>query len=210
MSVRICKYDLDVQILPNSKWESPDVKKHKVDLIDDQENASFDTEQRSSRFMVRNETASSLGNRVIGDEREEVWKANSTLNLTTRFVNAWELQNSKSFKFRNLNISNLRPKTSLMNYEGKNKLETFDYNDDSTNFATERNTGNQILHNVWFRGEVEIVKHFLDRNNIELSLNQLNRQQMTPLDCAIENRKLEVIKLLLNQEKLNINIGGGK
>jgi hypothetical protein len=163
--------------------------------------------------MVRNETVSSLGNRIVEDEREEINEANFSTNLMSRFFNNIGNQNNSSSNFQGFQLMNLRAKTSLLNYDSiDGKLEGLDNKHLDYNLITDRSeqSAKYLLHNACSRGNVDTVRFFLEQPENSLSVNQLNNLKMTPLDCAIENRKLEIIKLLLKNDIVNINIGGSK
>ena len=76
-------------------------------------------ENKPLKGMIRNETASSLGNRIVEDEREEISKANCSLNLMSRFFTTADQHYEKANKFKNFNVWEMRPKTSLFEYESK-------------------------------------------------------------------------------------------
>lgn len=163
--------------------------------------------------MKRTDTVSSLGTRIVDDEREEILKANCSVNLMSRFFSNCEIAGEKIPQFRNMNVFHLRPKTELHNYEERTEdKDVIDCSSIDYNFHTDRNEKSTTyeFHNACGAGNMNKVTVLLADPMVQTKINQLNKLKMTALDCAIENRKMKVIKLLLENEKCNINIGGGK
>lgn len=157
----------------------------------------------SLKTLTRNETSSTLGNRIIGDEREEVVVANSTQTLLTRFVtNGNSVRDLAAFK-KNYNLTTYRPQTT--NDDTSWSFTHFKVSDSSqeVNYMSERVVDNYKfkLHKACFKGDVEQVKSILNNSDSDLNLNLKNKLGLTALDCAIEGRRREVVKLLLNDPR---------
>jgi hypothetical protein len=65
------------------------------------------------KTLTRNETTSSLGTRVIGDEREEVIMANDTPTMLTRFVSNGNYVRDLLSVDNNVNLCTYRPKDRI-------------------------------------------------------------------------------------------------
>ena len=160
--------------------------------------------------MVRNETTSSLGARIIGDEREEVVLANSTQTLLTRFV-------SNGTMVKDLLSNDNNPK--LFNYQSTHKknenswsLSNFKVNDSEyeVKYISERTYQQHKyeLHKACFKGDLEAVKRICTRESSNINLNLKNKLGLTALDCAVEGKRKDIVRYLLEDVRWNINTGG--
>ncbi|CAI2381131.1 unnamed protein product [Moneuplotes crassus] len=61
-----------------------------------------------------------------------------------------------------------------------------------------------------FEGDSEIVNRILTKPNSVINLNLKNKLGLTALDRAIEGKREEIIKILLNDVRCNVNTGGGE
>jgi len=63
------------------------------------------------------------------------------------------------------------------------------------------------LHNCAAKGDIGILKGLLGNKNV--NPNILDKDLCTPLCLAIREEKFEVAKLLIESEKVDVNLGGG-
>lgn len=152
----------------------------------------------SLKTLTRNETTSSLGNRIIGDERDEVAMANDTQGLHTRFVSqntvsttvdpvgkrmkptpyvVQNIKNENSMSFSNFRINDSNHDLPLMNDHTQYKYE---------------------LHKACYDGDLVTTKLIVNKPNSNINLNLKNKLGLTALDRAIEGKRNRIVNFLLN------------
>ena len=65
-----------------------------------------------------------------------------------------------------------------------------------------------MLHKAVHDGEIGVIKSILGYSKLPFDINSTDFDNMTALDYAINSQNQDIIDLLLNDQRINANIGG--
>lgn len=68
-----------------------------------------------------------------------------------------------------------------------------------------------VLHLACIGGEVGVAKallQYLDPESETFDVNAVDNEGMTPLDCAIQMNRDDLVKALIDDRRVDVNLGG--